>query len=273
MTLKKTLFALMAILALAGCGDSTKTSSPALDDFGVRFAQAFMYSNMQSALQGWKAPFEKEEALAMLGVQNVVTSQTLSKAYKENEVAADEKYKGQRVLVSGRVKGVNKDISGAPFVSLPGASMFEDVSARFPRDSVSELAKYKKGMNVKLVCEVSGLTLLNVSLKDCTSLDDYLAAQQEKINSEVKRFAAGEKAKPTQQKKSRLANMVDGDRIENEKFAKVSYWLYLSALQIPSDSECRQSGNNCIEAFGKLSQDAKQKVNEQFFLLYPEGMK
>lgn len=275
MNLRKTLFALITTVALVGCDDSAKTSAPAVDEFSVKLAQIFVMQDIEMGIQGKKAQFKKDEALAMLGVPNAVSSQKLSRDYKANEVAADEKYKGQRVLVSGRVNGINKDIIGAPFVSLPGASMFEDVSARFPRDSVSELAKYHKGMNVQLVCTVSGLTVMNVSLKDCANLDDYLAAQEEKIKAEVKRFASGEKAKPAQQKKSRMVNMVDGERLENAKLAKLSYYMYLMGPYVPADSQCRNETTveKCEEDLDKVFDQNKEKIREKFYILYPEEKK
>src|SRR5262245_48798211 len=41
-----------------------------------------------------------------------VTAADFSQAYAENEIAADEKYKGKLVLVVGTVMGVSKDAFG-----------------------------------------------------------------------------------------------------------------------------------------------------------------
>jgi len=44
-------------------------------------------------------------------VEEVITSQQLYNAYEANEVAADQKYKGKILLVSGEIEDIAKDIT------------------------------------------------------------------------------------------------------------------------------------------------------------------
>ena len=49
-----------------------------------------------------------------------LTAQELMSAYAVNEIAADQKYKGKMVRLSGKVDDIGKDIMGTPYVT--GAS-------------------------------------------------------------------------------------------------------------------------------------------------------
>ena len=86
-----------------------------------------------------------------------VRANDLVKAYESNEVAADEKYKGKLVKVSGRIESIGKDLLDNPYVVLGGEGMLDGVQCTFPDKASSrgELAKLNKGESVNItgVCE------------------------------------------------------------------------------------------------------------------------
>lgn len=100
----------------------------------------------------------------------VVKIDNLLSDYKDNEVAADAKYKGKRVTVVGVVKEIKKDFLDSPYVILGRnrGSDFEIPQAQcsFDENATSTLVKLKKGDVVGLLCECDGL-LMNVQLTDC----------------------------------------------------------------------------------------------------------
>jgi hypothetical protein len=100
----------------------------------------------------------------------VVKIDTLLDDYKDNEIAADAKYKGKRVTVVGVVKEIKKDFLDSPYVLVGRnhGSLFEVPQAQcaFDDAATATLAKLKKGTVVGLVCDCDGL-LMNVQLTDC----------------------------------------------------------------------------------------------------------
>lgn len=94
---------------------------------------------------------------------------TASKLYAEfanNEIAAEAKYKGNRITVTGKVIDVKKNIAGQPLVTLE-ADTLSYVSCRFPKNAINELAKIQKDDNVKISCKVDYKMLTTVHLSDC----------------------------------------------------------------------------------------------------------
>lgn len=96
-----------------------------------------------------------------------ITSLALASAYDENEVAADDKFKGKTLLVSGVVESIDT-VLGSTSVTLKGKSLsivsvqctFEDVS------NSPEIRQLKRGGKATLqgVCDGKGL---NVELLKC----------------------------------------------------------------------------------------------------------
>lgn len=91
----------------------------------------------------------------------------LLKDYKENEVAADTKYKDKIVEITGTVDQIKKDVfdhiyvtvgTGAPF-EIPTAQCFFDDSA------TAQAAALKKGQKITIRGRVDGL-MMNVLIKD-----------------------------------------------------------------------------------------------------------
>ena len=88
--------------------------------------------------------------------------------YEANEIAADEKYKGKRVKLSGTVRDIKKDIGDNLYVifNKGGRFDFRGIQLFFDDSYTSSLAKLKKGQRISVNCRVKGL-MMNVILKDC----------------------------------------------------------------------------------------------------------
>jgi len=101
---------------------------------------------------------------------NEVSLDSLLSDYKANEVAADQKYKGQTIRTSGVLKEVKKDIADNPFV-LVGTNtdplVIPELQCSLSRSAVQEAARLTRGAPVTVQGSVRGL-LLNVQLADCT---------------------------------------------------------------------------------------------------------
>ncbi len=93
----------------------------------------------------------------------------LLKDYKDNELRADNKYKGKRVRLSGIAGEIKRDITNTPFLTVGTGSQFEIPVAQcfFGEEYVSNLSNIHPGQPVLVNCEVQGL-MMNVLLKDCS---------------------------------------------------------------------------------------------------------
>jgi hypothetical protein len=97
-----------------------------------------------------------------------VTATALVAEFKENAVAAEQKYGEKRIRVTGVVNSVDKDILDTPYVAISGDQYgINNVQCMFPKDRASDLVSFKKDSKAT-VEGVFSSNLMNVLLKDCT---------------------------------------------------------------------------------------------------------
>lgn len=90
-------------------------------------------------------------------------------AYYENEVAADQRFKGRRLIVTGQVKDIGKDITDTAYLMLgDNPDILRGTQAFFPATEASGLVRLKRGATVELECVVAGKALTNVILQGCS---------------------------------------------------------------------------------------------------------
>ena len=99
-----------------------------------------------------------------------VSAAALVSDYVDNEVGADEKYKGKRVLVSGKIESISKGWIGGLYVTLKSRHPFRDVQCSFDKSQKDKLAALSSGQRVRILGKGDGL-LGNVHLKDCQVID------------------------------------------------------------------------------------------------------
>lgn len=113
----------------------------------------------------------KEEASVPAQEAIKVTATKLADEYKANEVAADAKYKGNLVEVSGTIGTIGKDITDTPYVTLTiGQYDILSVQCMFGRNDQTALASLSKGQSITLKGEVSG-KLGNVLVRGCSIVE------------------------------------------------------------------------------------------------------
>lgn len=96
-----------------------------------------------------------------------LTANQLASEYKANEVAADAKYKGHIVVVSGTIQNIGKDIMDQAYVELGGQGFLDGVQCMFTKGEESSVARLSKGSQVTVKGEVSG-KIGNVLLNKCS---------------------------------------------------------------------------------------------------------
>jgi hypothetical protein len=118
------------------------------------FVMVIMMKNDQPS-----TPFLNEPQAARVTIERVAGS-TLIGAYEQNEVAADQMYKGRKLLVQGRIGKIGKDVIDTPYLTLDEEENgFRGVQAFFSKSDIPELAQLRKGQIVEVVGTCDGLMM------------------------------------------------------------------------------------------------------------------
>lgn len=134
-------------------------------------------------------------------IPKTVQSQTLSNEYHANEFIADEKYKNKKIIVSGNVLEIRKDLSDNVIIDLPGKQPHMDVSAELKESAKTFAGKISKGTSVDFACTVSGMTIGSIMLENCEPAHWYAERKSENVVKKLNAWlseGAGKKPKPTE---------------------------------------------------------------------------
>jgi len=101
-------------------------------------------------------------------------SYVLHKVFKDNPFAAEEKFKGQRIVVKGPVKKIGRGFGGQPEISIEGnkGNPFDTFECEFDLSLASTIAKVNKGDTIYLDCILKKASGAVVRLTDCKFVDD-----------------------------------------------------------------------------------------------------
>lgn len=88
--------------------------------------------------------------------------------YHANEVAADNQYKGKRLIVEGQVTSISKGIIDDVYVLLSTFNEFESVHADLKPEYQSEAARLRIGQVITVDCEGGGMVMGDPFLKKCS---------------------------------------------------------------------------------------------------------
>jgi hypothetical protein len=103
----------------------------------------------------------------ILKVDYEVTANELYKAYDANEISADDKFKGKKLAVTGRISNISEVLGDISVDLKTGDGIgWTKVSCRMKnRDAVSKL---KKGQEITIIGICDGLTLnISIDLDEC----------------------------------------------------------------------------------------------------------
>lgn len=105
-------------------------------------------------------------------VQSQAPSYTLSanqlySEYESNEVAADAKYKGKIVIVTGTIQNIGKDIMDNAYIVIGGKGFLDGVQCTFTKGEQSSVARLSKGQHVWVKGKIEGKIIGNVLVKNC----------------------------------------------------------------------------------------------------------
>lgn len=135
-----------------------------LTGIGGIFLFFILVSALGSPKEGSQETSTEAEAEVAEQVITVTASQLYSD-YKQNELAADEKYKGEMIEVSGTVASI-EEMFGQKFVSLNTGDIIGKIQCFLDDSEGSKAASLTVGQQITLTGKGDGMSL-NVAMKNC----------------------------------------------------------------------------------------------------------
>lgn len=130
------------------------------------------YTHMkEAAARAGKAPQMQAAFLKKAGEYReaaAISAAQLWRAFDDNEVAAEEAYKGKPVFVRGKIAAITTDMAGYPVISfdVDGTGLAK-VNCVFSKENRPVVAKLEKGQMVLIPGMCDGMVLGQVFVKDC----------------------------------------------------------------------------------------------------------
>lgn len=248
---RKTLFGLLAVamgagawayLALVDSRNADKEPVLAVDRGALSFFRHVMEQDYLIGLSGGKSALVE---LSMASPVEQLPSSSLATLYIEDEMTANESYKGKKIIVSGEIVAMRNNNVGA-IVELPGNDTSSNVQAVLRKRVKYSSGPLLEGKYVRLYCTVHGKTLDDIAsqvyLKDCEPVD---------FGHDAHEYAL------------RLADKMDawlhsGGAHEFPSDFAASYFLatYLTGTRLPAGNPCRLkqvSVDQCINSLEGLN--------------------
>lgn len=101
----------------------------------------------------------------------------LIQSYIDNEVRADENFKGKTFYVEGIVSDIKKDIMDDIYVTLKSADLIREVQCYFDDKAIA--SQLEKGMRVTFYGTCEGL-MMNVLMKNCKLVENLKDLEKQK---------------------------------------------------------------------------------------------
>lgn len=111
----------------------------------------------------------KEAVAADTDSAIAMDARDLMSAYEASETKADATYKNRRLLVTGPVAEIGKDLLASPYVAIQSGNPVFTIQCFFERSDEIVAAQLKKGMVVSIVGTCDG-QVGNVFMKKCLLL-------------------------------------------------------------------------------------------------------
>lgn len=240
--------AAVCIIVLAACGPSSKdgqviaqknatSDAPqrvSMNPQGVSFAKRVFTNEILDAVLGHDTVITIDQAIASAGVDMMVSADVYAADYEANEIAADNKYKGKTILITGKIDSINKGITGKGYLALRAKGAPLGMQAHLSSDGTEGAASLSKGTLVYLVCETGPKIGPISTTRNCRRFSQHMSANAASIEKRIDRFFAGNAPLPKAEALPLIVGYVWGNRL-------------------PSDSPCMADFDKCEGEIKKLN--------------------
>jgi hypothetical protein len=239
----------LVVSALGGCRQQAKSnetppSTQSLNTAAVDFATFLIVDDLKAAASNENSMIllTSPEFLEWAEIDQRVTAKAYEAAYDANEIAADNAFKGKKLLVTGTLSGIEKDFSGSGFLDLAGTNPYlPGVHAQLADTSMVEAASMKKGQRLDIVCTGAGRVVTVALLNDCQPLSDYVKALTPAV-------------------KVKVHDALLGEVPLSETSAKMIAIMYVIGVALPDSSSCLKGDTDaCKTALVAMAKEPTQK--------------
>jgi hypothetical protein len=207
-----------------------KTEKAKFNKDSIKFAAKVFSDDVLGAIDGsYKSFTKKDFAMQLAGIDSEVTASKINNDYQENEIAADQKYNGKRIIIRGKIKAISKNAFDNGYFVLNTGKPFQEMNAELTKDATVKAASIKKGSNVILVCERTSFVIGSVVAGKCVTLYDYMMGDDRGGDNVL----------------TYVSEFFKGERTLQESQAMVMAWAYYLAEKLPIDHPCLTRFVNC----------------------------
>lgn len=247
-----------ALCCFCGCSKSGNSAASAqgkgeYSPAGIKLAKTAAINEMQAYFSEGKTDTATVNWSEVAQIAERMAAKKLVAEYNENEVAADSKYKGKRVIIDGVVSQVGKDITNDVYITLSaGANPLEGVQAYPIKEKADAAGELRKGQEISVVCKVDGQMIGLVVARECESESSYMGKVAKQVEADIDTiFANGKLSNP-----------------QSEELRPLVFYTYLAGARDTTKSCDGGNSKDCQKILASVANDIKNsKLSEKELLV------
>ena len=151
--------------------------------------------DMAGRVSGGKAVMLMEDVLRLTKIDIMVDATKYQSDYDANEIAADKRYRGRKILLVGTIRSIEKDFMERGYLTL-GADSLLGVRAQLSDRGMAGAESLRAGSRIYLVCD-SGERIIGTATADnCQRFSQYSQEIGPSLTEVFTDFLSGRKALP-----------------------------------------------------------------------------
>jgi tRNA_anti-like len=240
---------------LTGKTQPTEVELPILNEQGMKLVMYLLMDDMKGAIGGAHTLLAADDTLLLTGIDLQTTAEQYDADYDANEVAADQKYEGKKLLLTGVIESINEDFKGDAYVVLKGSNPLMGVHAELNERGKAGASALAKGTTIYLVCDSGTRIIGSAVARNCQQFSQHLDQIRPSLKSAVEKQLQEQSSTPT-------------------KLAQALRMMYVLGAQLPPDSPCfTGTGDACKASLAAIFEDkAKmQALTDQIRRTFPAG--
>lgn len=197
----------------------TEAAVPVLNEQGMELVTYLLLDDMNASIRGVDTLLTAEDTLHLAGIDLKTTAEQYDADYDANEVAADQKYAGKKILLTGVVESINKDFKGDAYLVLKASNPFMGVHAELNDRGKAGASALAKGTTIYLVCDSGARIVGSAVARNCQQFSQHLDQIRPSLKSALEKRLQEQSSTPT-------------------KLAQVLRGMYVVGTELPPDSPC-----------------------------------
>jgi tRNA_anti-like len=229
--------------APASSATSTAAQTFQPDPRGVSIAKLMLLDDFHEYLGGRKVVGDWSK---LVPIEERVTARELYVYYNNNEVAADDRFKGKSILLAGVIEKISKDIFGSAYLVIDAGGILESVQASLATETGSHAGNFSPQTSIALICTGNGMILTSPMLKDCQTAEVTFDLKRAEIENMANDFLAGR-----------------SDNLSGNMKMLIGY-SYAIGVSMPRGGACEAADVSdmtaCISTLGKTENNTEGKA-------------